>query len=90
MVFQRKDLFTLNYYKKKPYTASCNGTRIRLFLADEGENKVLKLATWPEPFAYDKTADDLKSFRSFPYSEEGILEIISWLNENLACKEERK
>lgn len=86
MIFQRKDLFTLNYYKKKPYTASCNGTRIKLYKESDEERSWLTLATWPEPFAFDKTADELKSYQKFPYSEEGILEIIEWLNSNLACK----
>ena len=87
MIFARKDLFTLNYYKKQPYTASCNGTRIRLKKEeDEAQGAYLELITWPEPFSFDKTPDEQKTSYRFAYSEDGICAIIDWLNENLACK----
>ena len=90
MRFARKDLFTLGYYKKQPYTASCNGTRLRLKLeSDEEGNSFLELITWPEPFSFDKTEDEKKTAYRFPYSEEGIGEIIEWLNTNLVYKTER-
>lgn len=84
MVFQRKDLFTLNYYKKQPYTASSNGRRIRLKKKEDEENGAfLELAVWPEPFSFDKTPEEQKSYYQFAYSEEGICQVIEWLNANL-------
>lgn len=87
MLFARKDLFTLNYYKKQPYTASCDGTRIRLKReGDEEQGFWLELITWPEPFAFDRTPDEQKTSYRFDYSEEGICAVIDWLNENLVQK----
>lgn len=89
MIFARKDLFTLNYYKKQPYTASSNGTRIRLKReGDEEQGFYLELITWTEPFAFDKTPEEQKTAYRFDYSEEGICAVIDWLNENLARKPE--
>lgn len=88
MIFQRKDLFTLNYYKKQPYTASSNGTRIRLKKKEaEDGTAFLELATWPEPFAFDRTPEEQKSYYRFDYSEDGICQVIAWLNENLSGKQ---
>ena len=83
MVFARKDLFTLNYYKKQPYTASSNGTRIRLKKESDETGDYLELITWPEPFCFEKTPDEQKTAYRFAYSEEGICAVIEWLNENL-------
>ncbi|MGN0268828.1 MAG: hypothetical protein ACI4D7_14280 [Lachnospiraceae bacterium] len=83
MVFARKDLFTLNYYKKQPYTASSNGTRIRLKKESDEAGDYLELITWPEPFCFEKTPDEQKNAYRFEYSEEGICAVIEWLNENL-------
>ena len=96
MIFQRKDLFTLNYYKKQPYTASSNGMRLRLTREaekdedDKIKREFFKLAIWPEPFAYAKTDDALKSFYEFPYSEEGIVQIIDWLNEKIGDQKKKE
>ena len=35
---------------------------------------------WPEPFAYEKTQDALKTTQLFPFSEEGKAQVIEWLN----------
>lgn len=83
MFFARKDLFTLNYYKKQPYTASSNGTRIRLKKESDESGDYLELITWPEPFCFEKTPDEQKTAYRFDYSEEGICAVIEWLNENL-------
>ena len=89
MIFRRKDLFTINYYKAQPYTAGSNGTRIRLTLEDREEDPHLQLALWPEPFSYDKTPEEQKTFHRFDYSEEGIQAVISWLNGNLTTASEK-
>lgn len=89
MIFRRKDFFTINYYKAQPYTAGSNGTRIRLTLEDREEDPHLQLALWPEPFSYDKTPDDQKTYHRFDYSEEGIQAVIAWLNENLTTASEK-
>lgn len=90
MIFARKDLFTLSYYKAQPYTASSNGTRLRLTkeFKEDGEEKIpyFKLCLWPEPFAFHKTPEEKKTYFEFEFSEEGILEIINFLNEKIGDK----
>jgi hypothetical protein len=43
--------------------------------------------TFPEPFNFEHTAEEKKTRKTFPYSEEGLDQIHVWLNEQY---EERK
>ena len=45
-------------------------------LQEEG----LLVTLWPEPFSFEKTRDDLKRSRLFPFSEEGKQQAVEWLN----------
>ena len=35
---------------------------------------------WPEPFSYENTDDEKKLTKEFPFSEEGIVSGVEWLN----------
>ena len=53
--------------------------------AKDEEGNILKeegllAVIWPEPFAYEKTQDALKTTQLFPFSEEGKAQVIEWLN----------
>ena len=83
------DILSLNFYNYgNPFTGSYQGMRYRIIKQKEKkdeEGTILKeeglLATiWPEPFAYEKTADDLKTTQLFPFSEEGRIQVVGWLN----------
>lgn len=83
------DILSLNFYNYgNPFTGSYQGMRYRIIKQKEKkdeEGTILKeeglLATiWPEPFAYEKTADDLKTTQLFPFIEEGRIQVVGWLN----------
>ena len=74
------DILSLNFYNYgNPFTGSYQGMRYRIIKQKEAkdeEGNILKeegllAVIWPEPFAYEKTADDLKTTQLFPFSEEG-------------------
>lgn len=36
---------------------------------------------WPEPYCFEKTADEKKVSKQFEFSEEGKISAIQWMNE---------
>ncbi len=83
------DILSLNFYNYgNPFTGSYQGMRYRIIKQKEAkdeEGNILKeegllAVIWPEPFAYEKTADDLKTTQLFPFSEEGRIQVVGWLN----------
>lgn len=43
---------------------------------------VLTAYIWPEPFCFEVTPDEKKGSKQFEFSEEGLCDAISWLNES--------
>ena len=83
------DILSLNFYNYgNPFTGSYQGMRYRIVKQKETkdeEGRTIKeegllVAIWPEPFAYEKTADELKTTKLFPFSEEGKAQVLEWLN----------
>ena len=83
------DILSLNFYNYgNPFTGSYQGMRYRIIKQKEAkdeEGNILKeegllAVIWPEPFAYEKTQDALKTTQLFPFSEEGKAQVIEWLN----------
>lgn len=77
-----KDHFmSLNILKKEVYTGSMKGMRYRLEkIGDKPEEKIL-VHIWPEPYCFDKTDEDKKIKKDFPFNEDGKSAIVDWLNE---------
>ena len=64
---------SLNYIKKERYTGSNDGMRFLLEKKSvEGEEDRILVCTWPEPFSYEKTEEDRKEYREFPFTQEGL------------------
>lgn len=88
----RKDVMPVNFLKKEKFTGSDTGMRYRMEMLKrevekengaEGEMEektVLLVTSWPEPYGYDATPDEQKIREEFPFSEEGILNGVEWLN----------
>ena len=75
------DILSLNFYNYgNPFTGSYQGMRYRIIKQKEAKDEGLLAVIWPEPFAYEKTQDALKTTQLFPFSEEGKAQVIEWLN----------
>lgn len=63
------------------YTGSYKGMRFRIVHPKPGEDEENLIYTdvWPEPNCFEKTDDELKVKKSFPYSKEGYDEMITYL-----------
>ena len=42
---------------------------------------------WPEPYSFDFTPDEYKTFHEFVFSEDGVMEGLAWLNEEKQAKD---
>lgn len=83
------DILSLNFYNYgNPFTGSYQGMRYRIIKQKESKDEAgnilkeegLLAVIWPEPFAYEKTEEALKTTQLFPFSEEGKKQVIEWLN----------
>ncbi len=76
-----KDILSIGFLKKLPFTGGYRGMRYRLIRVEAEEKQTLEAAVWPEPLNYENTADDAKKKESFSFDEEGRIAAIEWLNE---------
>lgn len=67
------------YDKGAVLKASYQGMRYQVERVTVDEEKHLKATVWPEPFCFEKTADDKKRTKEFVYSEEGLDILHQWL-----------
>ena len=83
---------SMAFLKKSRFTGSYQGMRYLLQKAErtkeqgsqEQEDKtetVLEAVIWQEPFHYEKTEEEKKHKKDFPFHEDGLWEAVGWLNE---------
>lgn len=91
-----KDLFNINFYKSSPFYGSFQGMNYRVIkyapandadAQNESNNmngnhdtECLRVSTWPGPYIYDVTPDDQKIHADFPFSNEGLVQVVEYLN----------
>lgn len=81
LMVERKDLLSLNFYKKTPFYGSLKNMNYKIEAVDKGDDgKILRVVYWPGPYNFDTTPDTLKQESEFPYSEEGLCCIADFLN----------
>lgn len=82
-MFEEKDILPFGRFKySQPYTGSKDGMRYKIVHPKPGEDEedLIYLEIWPEPFCYEKTADELKKKSTFEYSYEGYKKMIAYLS----------
>ncbi len=84
-MLERSGFMPINYLKKESYTGSFQGMRYKMIKAAAGEGEeertVLRVFHWPEPYGFDATKEEDKSWMDTSFDEAGILEGIRWLNQ---------
>jgi len=89
-LLELKDFMPVNYLKKEKFTGSHKGMRFRMEKVDrEGEDPVLGVTAWPEPYGYEATPDEQKTRAEFSFDADGIAKGVDWLNEQYAGQPER-
>lgn len=87
----RKSLYDVkSFYKKKAVLkASYEGMRYQVERTEKEESEFLLATVWPEPFCFEKTAEEKKQSKQFTYSEEGLDEVYQWLCDKYEEERER-
>ncbi len=79
-MLKSSDLYHLAFYQKSNYTGSIDGMRYYIGKDAAAEPPVFRVWIFPGPFCFEKTADDVKESKTFPFTEDSIPLIASWLN----------
>ena len=77
-----KDIASIPFLKKSPYTGSFQGMRYRIQKEEIEEQLYLRVFVWKEPFSFDKTPDEDKISEIFDFSNDGLKNILEWLEKN--------
>lgn len=84
---ERKSLYDIaEFYRKKAVlNASYQGMRYQIrrktWTEGEQEQNCLVATIWPEPYCYDRTPEEKREAKEFPYEEESLDRIYEWLCE---------
>jgi hypothetical protein len=74
----KKETFVpIQFFKKEAYTGSMKGMRYRVNKIEEG----LEAVVYPEPYCYEATPDEQKTKTVFAFSDEGLEQIVNWINQ---------
>ena len=89
-MIKREDILPMGFLKKSDFSGSYKGLRYRLKIisetvtSDSGEERKedhLLCETWPGPFNYHTTPDEVKMSNKFSFDEDGVCDSISWMND---------
>ena len=68
---------SIQFLTKEVYTGSPNGIRYLL----RKEEDVLKVCVYPEPYCFEATNNDDKTWNEFPFSPEGLNKALLWIED---------
>lgn len=71
---------SINFLKKENYTGSHAGSRYYLSGADDK----IKVCIYPEPWCFEATPDDDKTWNEFPFSPEGLEDALEWIDSSVS------
>ena len=79
------------YNKKAVLKAGYKGMRYQVSKYSSGEegDDTLRVYIWSEPFCFEKTPDEFRTVKDFPYSEEGLDEAYEWVCSMYDSEKER-
>lgn len=72
-----KDYMQVNGLKKEPFSGSHFG--MRYYLYTDGDKSRFTACVYPEPWSFSDTPADQKICSTFPLSDEGMDEAVTWL-----------
>lgn len=80
-MLDKETFHPLNYIKKEEYSGSMEGMRYLLKKVKSGEQDVIRVTIWPEPFNLLRTPENLKESIEVPLTTEGVEQAADWINE---------
>lgn len=88
-MLDKESFHPLNYIKKEEYSGSMEGMRYLLKRVKSGEDDVIRVTIWPEPFNLLRTPDDLRESIDVPLTTEGVEQAVDWINERYEAEKEK-
>lgn len=101
-MIERKDIFSIPFYKKTHFSGSYLGMRYRIERiersidqnpgqTDAGPEKetILKATVFPGPYCFDFVPEEEKLSAEFEFSETGLNRVCDWLNEQYTNQKEK-
>lgn len=82
-MIEQSDISSFERYKySSPFTGSYRGMRFRIVhpKKKEDQENLILVDVYPGSYCFEKTKDDLKEHTSYPYTEDGYEQIVSYLN----------
>lgn len=80
-MLERKDILSLEFYKKSPFHGSYKGIRYRIEKDENQSEEVrLKCTTWPEPYSFEATDEELMEYYYTSFDEKGLEDIVDHIN----------
>lgn len=80
-MIQNEDVLNMNFYQKETFTGSYQGMRYLIKKSSNEEQDVFQVFSWPGPYNFASTSDDLKTSATFPFTPEGKQQVVDYLNE---------
>ncbi|MCQ5386820.1 MULTISPECIES: GNAT family acetyltransferase [Hungatella] len=74
---KKESFVPMAFFKKEAYTGSFKGMRYRVIKSEDQFEAVV----YPEPYCFEATPETAKVKNSFPFTDEGRLAVVDWLNE---------
>lgn len=71
------------FLKKEAYTGSYHGIRYRL----SKDEDILKACVYPEPYCFEATSEEVKTWKDFEFSQDGLNDALNWIEQ---CWETKK
>lgn len=88
-MIKKEEFQYFNYVKKEELTGSIEGLRYMLKKSSAEEGEQLETVLWQGPLNYNKTPEEKKIRRNFPFSQEGVEMAADWINERYEAEKER-
>ena len=62
--------------KKEPFSGSQGG--MRYYIAASGDS--LAAYVYPEPWCFEATPEDQKTWEEFPFTQDGLSDAVAWID----------
>ena len=70
-MIERKDLFTIPFYKKTHFSGSYQGMHYRIERIEQDEKNILRATVFPGPYCFDVVSDEKKLQRILIFPRTG-------------------
>ncbi|MBQ4293205.1 MAG: GNAT family acetyltransferase [Lachnospiraceae bacterium] len=79
----------MEFYKHRPFTGSLRGMHYRVEKTEEDGEVFFSATVFPGPFSSENTPEEKKTTQRFPFTNQGLADVVNWLNERYSEEPEK-